>query len=203
MDAIVIIEQLAKKLSHRRFEHSVRTAYFSAELAASLGENKETAFLAGLLHDCAREFSKQELLAAAKKYNIRPSRTERHAPMLLHGKIGAIIAQEKYLLTENKEITNAIKNHIYGRLRMSVIEKIVFLTDYADNSRKFKEADTIRDILAAIVTEKNRTKQHRLLNAAVVKKAQYMIRYTRQNKWPLPKILLIISAQPFYYSLIK
>ncbi len=202
MDSVAIIEQLTKELSHRRFEHSLRTAYFAAELAAGLKENKEAAFLAGLLHDCARDLSEQNLLIEAKKNKLRLTKEERHSPMLLHGKIGAIFAAEKYLITD-QNILQAIKNHTYGRHKMSVLEKIIFLVDYADESRTFKEAGIIRNILCEIILEKDPKKQHRLLNNAVVKKARYMIKYTRQNKWPLPKILLVISVKPFYYSLSK
>ena len=47
-------EKLQKKLTDRRFEHSLGVEYVSGCLAMVHGVNVEKALTAGLLHDCAK-----------------------------------------------------------------------------------------------------------------------------------------------------
>ena len=60
---------------------------------------------------------------------------EKRVPSLLHGKVGAIYAREKYGV-EDKDILNAISYHTTARPGMSLLEKIIFIADYIEPSRK-------------------------------------------------------------------
>ena len=52
-------EWLKANLSEERYEHSLGTADAAAELAERFGLDKEKAYLCGLIHDCAKMFSKR------------------------------------------------------------------------------------------------------------------------------------------------
>ena len=58
-----IKEDLKKKLSSKRYEHTMGVEYTSTCLAMRYGADIEKARLAGLLHDCAKYLSSEEKLS--------------------------------------------------------------------------------------------------------------------------------------------
>ena len=63
MDKREIIKELNKTLDAKRFAHTVGVAHTAACLAMSEGIDHEKAFMAGLLHGCAKYMSNKEFLA--------------------------------------------------------------------------------------------------------------------------------------------
>ena len=104
----------------------------------------ERAYLAGLLHDSAKCMSDEKKLQICDKNHISYSSMEAEHPYLLHGKVGAYIAREKFKIRD-EDILQAITWHTTGRPNMSLLEKIIFIADYIEPSRKpVKELDLIR-----------------------------------------------------------
>ncbi|MCI9188626.1 MAG: HD domain-containing protein [Lachnospiraceae bacterium] len=119
----------------RRFEHTLGVEYTAAALAMRYGSNMENARTAGLLHDCAKCLSDEKRLSICKKNHIKVTEVERKNPFLLHAKVGAYLAREKYGI-KDPDILNAIQNHTTGRKNMSLLEKIIFVADYIEPGRK-------------------------------------------------------------------
>ena len=88
--------QLKEELDEKRYEHTIGVMYTAASLAMRYGVMMHQAILAGLLHDCAKAIPNDEKLELCKKYGIIVSDVERENPSLLHAKLGAYIAREKY-----------------------------------------------------------------------------------------------------------
>ena len=65
-----IKEDLKKKLSSKRYEHTMGVEYTSTCLAMRYGADIEKARLAGLLHDCAKYLSSEEKLSECERYGI-------------------------------------------------------------------------------------------------------------------------------------
>ena len=129
-----IIEDLKDTLKDSRFEHTINVAQTAKLMAESFGENPNKAFLAGVLHDCAKNLSDSELLDICNKNHIDVSKIENTSKFLLHGKVGAFIAKTKYFISD-EEILNAIKYHTTGRDNMTRLEQIVFCADYIEPGR--------------------------------------------------------------------
>ncbi|WP_276949027.1 bis(5'-nucleosyl)-tetraphosphatase (symmetrical) YqeK [Acetatifactor muris] len=118
-----------------RYEHTLGVEYTAAALAMRYGGNVCDAQAAGLLHDCAKCLSDKKRLKICEKHHIPISKVERKNPFLLHAKAGAYLARKKYGV-KNQDILSAIQNHTTGRKEMSLLEKIVFVADYIEPSRK-------------------------------------------------------------------
>ena len=102
--------------------------------------------LAGLLHDCAKNMDNDKKIHICDKNNISYSSLEAENAFLLHGKVGAYIAKTKFGI-EDEDILNAIIWHTTGRPGMSILEKIIFIADYIEPSRKpLPELDYIRKL---------------------------------------------------------
>ena len=128
-------KSMERKLDKKRYEHTLGVAYTAACLAMCHGANPQQAELAGLLHDCAKCISNDKKIAICKKHNIAINEIEYRNPFLLHAKVGSFIAMNKYGVRD-KDIINAILNHTTGRPDMSLLEKIVYVADYIEPSRK-------------------------------------------------------------------
>ena len=105
----IIKEELKQILSEKRYIHSIGVMEMAMELAQIYNIDIETAQIAGLLHDNAKEMTDDEMLQYVKENNIQISETEKNSVKLLHGKIGADIAKKKYGVSE--EIAKAIEYH--------------------------------------------------------------------------------------------
>lgn len=129
-----IEEKLRKKQNEKRFRHTIGVQYTSVCLAMCYGADLEKASMAGLLHDCAKHISNEELLRRCRKHELAVTEAEEQNPFLLHAKYGAWLAKHKYGIGDS-EILDAITYHTTGRPAMTLLEKIVFTADYIEPSR--------------------------------------------------------------------
>lgn len=144
MNISKIKSKLEKVQSTKRFEHTNAVAYTASCLAMKYDVEPDKAYIAGLLHDCAKHLSDERYLELTEKYKLGLDEVELKFPYLLHGKVGALIAKRKFDI-EDEDILNAIRFHTTGRPEMSVLEKIVFIADYIEINRKSsKNLKTIR-----------------------------------------------------------
>lgn len=127
-------KEIEKVQDGKRFEHTLGVEFTSAALAMRYGASVKSAETVGLLHDCAKCFSGEELLSICRKNRLPFSKTEESNPLLLHAKVGAYLAREQYGV-EDPDILQAIHNHTTGRPGMSLLEKIVFIADYIEPGR--------------------------------------------------------------------
>lgn len=139
-------QQLKRKLDSERYEHTISVAYIAAALAMRHDCDIKKAEVAGLLHDCAKCIPDDTKLNKCLKYHISITDIERRNPYLLHNKLGAFLAMNKYHV-DDKDIINAILYHTTARPAMSILEKIIYIADYIEPGRtKAERLDEIRHI---------------------------------------------------------
>lgn len=135
---------LRKYLDRDRFEHSEGVMYTAAALAMRYGEDLEKAQVAGILHDCAKCMPDSKKLKVCEKHQIEITEAERTSPFLLHAKAGAYIAKAKYDI-EDTEILDAIACHTTGKPAMTLLDKIIYISDYIEPMRnKAENLDEVR-----------------------------------------------------------
>jgi len=147
-----IHKYLKKHLTKERYEHTLGVAYTASSLAMRYNPQPDNAtfaqkaLIAGLLHDCAKCMENEKKLKICNKHNIAYSQIELENPYLLHGKVGAYIAASKFEI-QDKDILGAITWHTTGKPNMSLLEKIIFVADYIEPSRRpLPELDLIRQM---------------------------------------------------------
>ncbi len=134
-DLTKLQKQMKRKLSDHRFRHTIGVTYTAAALAMRYGVDLNHAMTAGLLHDCAKYMSDDELRQNCERYKIEITQTERDNPALLHAKVGSVLAAKKYHVRD-QEILNAIRHHTTGQPDMSLMDKIIFIADYIEPNRE-------------------------------------------------------------------
>ena len=135
MEVEQLRESMKQILKSSRYQHILGVEEVSVDLAVIYGDDSQKASIAGILHDCAKPLTDEELLAECKKYKIPISEYEAKSIYLLHAKVGAVYARKKFGI-QDEDILNAITYHTTGRPNMSLLEKIVFTADYIEPNRK-------------------------------------------------------------------
>jgi predicted HD superfamily hydrolase involved in NAD metabolism len=120
----------------------------AAVLAEHHGSDAGKACLAGLLHDCGREVANRDAPQAARAMGLSVDPIEEAQPVLLHARMGAAVAREKYRVTD-EEILKAISLHTTGGKDMSTLDTVVFLADYTEPARTQKGVGKVRRLARA------------------------------------------------------
>lgn len=135
--------KLRKMINYRRYCHSLQVAKLAKEIAIRNNYNPNKAFLAGLLHDCAKDIQKDiehEIMEKQfKKYLIEK-------PLVYHQFVGSIIVQQEFNISD-QEIIEAIKWHTTGTVKMSKLAKIVYASDKIEPTRGYDSKFMIESCL--------------------------------------------------------
>ena len=139
----MIFTQLARRVrenlgQEHRYAHSLRVARCAELLARRHGVDPRKARLAGLLHDLARLHTPAQLIAESEARGFTINQVEREHPVLLHARLGAALARERFGV-EDAEVLSAIAKHTTGAEEMSPLDSVVYLADSLEPARKFPE----------------------------------------------------------------
>lgn len=141
-----ILDWLKKNLNEERYEHSIGTAQCAKELAEKYGLNEEKAYIAGLLHDCAKCFPKDKMLEIIEEH-VEVDKCEKTNFKTLHAPVSFYVARTEFLV-DDEEILSSIRWHTIGQLEMTDFEKIIFIADKIEpRTRDLKHSQPIIDEL--------------------------------------------------------
>lgn len=135
-------KDMKQNLSEKRYKHSYAVAETARKLAELHGEDPDRAYIAGLFHDFAKHLKQEESAAYLHEMQVED-------PFLLgdanlaHGEIAAHILSKDYGL-DDAGILSAIAKHTFGDVKMSRLDKIVYLADAIEPNRHYEEVEKLR-----------------------------------------------------------
>lgn len=138
-------EKLKKVLRESRYRHSIGVCETAVELARLYGADEEKAYIAGLLHDCAKCFDNETQIAMCKEYGIELDKITLACPAVIHAPLGAAVARSEYGI-EDEEILRAIRLHTTGGTKMTGLDKIIYIADMIEPTREYNGVDELREI---------------------------------------------------------
>ena len=148
-----IREKLKASLKPGRYEHSLSVSFTCMALAMRYGYDLDKAELAGLLHDCAKCYDNNSIIAACRNSGMELTEGELQAPSIIHSRLGARMAEEKFGVND-PEILSAIACHTTGKPDMSLLDKILYIADYIEPRRyKIKDLPAIRRLAFEVLDE--------------------------------------------------
>lgn len=150
-----IKKDLKEKLSKNRYEHSLRVADYCKRLAKIYKVDENRAYLSGLVHDCAKNLEEFYMLNKKLNSDIIFDTEEKDNENLKHAPIGAVVCKDLYGIFD-EEIISAVRYHTTAKENMTLLEKILFISDKIEPGRKYDTVDELRrladfDIDRAIV----------------------------------------------------
>lgn len=125
---------LKGNLDEERLLHSLGCAQCAVDLARKFGVDEKRAYVAGLLHDCAKCLDKDKLIEIAQQID-EIKEDERSNIKVIHAPVSAYLAKEEFGI-EDEEILSSIRWHTLGRLNMNLFEKIIFLADKIESNTR-------------------------------------------------------------------
>ena len=112
-------------------------------LCEDLDEDK--AALAALLHDSAKEISKDEMRAIMRAHPELAEGGEERPTPVWHGICAAILARTEWGV-EDEAVLSAIACHTAGKPGMSRLDKIVYLADMSSKERDWPGVNKLRKL---------------------------------------------------------
>lgn len=145
MDIKQIEKILKGMLPERRLKHSLNVSKCAVKLSEIYKCDKEKAEIAGLVHDCAKYFTDEQIEDSIKRFNVELDPLEVNNIALSHSVIGSYVAVDIFNI-KDKEIINAIKYHTTGKENMSLLEKIIYMADLIEEDRNFPRVEELREL---------------------------------------------------------
>jgi predicted HD superfamily hydrolase involved in NAD metabolism len=138
-----IIDYLKANLKRDRYDHSISVRDTAVKLASIYKSDINKARIAGLIHDAAKNLKDKEIIDLVSNRGFEIDYVCRRSPQLLHGLAASIIAQD-VMEIDDEEILNAVIYHTTGKKNMSMLEKIIYISDYVEPLRKFPGVEELR-----------------------------------------------------------
>ena len=139
-----IQKELENRLSPKRYVHSLGVAREAKRLAERYGADTEKAYLAGLVHDCAKEVPAEEAVKLLREqYHVSCDAAALETPSILHGPLGACVAEHEFGIFD-QEILDAVWYHTTGKAGMSLFGKIIYIADYIEPNRTYPDVELLR-----------------------------------------------------------
>ncbi len=129
-----ILAWLTDRVPPKRIQHILGVEQMAAELANHHHLDPDIAAQAGLMHDLAKYFKPERLLAMARSEGLEIDAVDLAAPHLLHADVSAIVARDEFGITD-AEILQAIADHTLGRPGMGALSCVIYLADSLEPGR--------------------------------------------------------------------
>ncbi len=134
--------EIKNLMSKKRYHHTIMVCKMAINLARRNHYSIYNAAAAALLHDIAKEFSREKMLQLLADGGIMIRWQDTPFP-IWHGFAGAEYAKKK-LGVLDESILDAIRFHSIGRKGMTTLDKIIFLADMVSEDREYDEVDDLR-----------------------------------------------------------
>ena len=128
------------RLTEKRYRHTEGVIYTAVRLAERYGADPEKAEIAALFHDACKNLDIEEMNTMVEEYQLGDYYIDK--PQLAHSKLAAAILKAKFGV-EDEDILNAVSYHTTGRADMSLLEKIIFVSDATEPNRTYDDAERL------------------------------------------------------------
>lgn len=139
-----IKNDIKNNLSEFRYEHSLLVATCALSLARHYNLDEDKAYVAGLIHDIAKEYTDEENNNYLKKYSINSKLLNPKYRPVIHAEIGALVAKCEYNMED--DICQAIRYHALGNINMNLFDKIIFIADKIGRKQSTPSIEKIKNL---------------------------------------------------------
>lgn len=134
---------LQTEIPEKRYRHTLGVEKEAVRYAKRLGADPYKAAVAGLLHDVTKFMPPQQQLEYLDAHQVPMTQLERISPKLYHAISGSAVAQYEYGV-EDVEILDAIRYHTTARAGMTLMDQILYMADFTEETRDYDDVDKLR-----------------------------------------------------------
>ncbi|MFN7251297.1 MAG: bis(5'-nucleosyl)-tetraphosphatase (symmetrical) YqeK [Anaerobacillus sp.] len=156
------LQIIQSQLPEKRYIHTVGVLETAVLLAEKYKVEREKIELAAIFHDYAkyRPIAEMKLIVSEQKMS---DKLLSYGSELLHAPVGAYLVQKEVGI-DDEDVLDGIRYHTTGRANMTLLEKIIYISDYIEPNRSFKGVEEVRklaekDLDQALITAISNTIQ--------------------------------------------
>ena len=139
-------ERVRGSMSDYRFIHTAEVEKMAARIGELYAPDKlDILRAAALLHDVTKELKRDEQIEMLRVAGEDVATLELASHKTFHARTAVYAILRDYPEFADGELLAAVRYHTTGRADMSICEKIIFLADYIDMSRKFDDCVKLRN----------------------------------------------------------
>ena len=139
-------ETIKVSMSEKRSFHTLAVEQMAIRLGEIYAPNDISILrAASLLHDITKELPIEKQIELCNEYNVELSDNDIFATKTLHARTAAEKIKRDFPEFADQKVIDAVRWHTTGRMGMSITEKLIYLSDYIDDSRKFPDCVRLRD----------------------------------------------------------
>ena len=139
-------ERVRGSMSDYRFTHTAEVEKMAARIGELYAPDKlDILRAAALLHDVTKELKRDEQIEMLRVAGEDVTALELASHKTFHARTAVYAILRDYPEFADGELLAAVRYHTTGRADMSICEKIIFLADYIDMSRKFDDCVKLRN----------------------------------------------------------
>ncbi|MBQ7897474.1 MAG: nicotinate (nicotinamide) nucleotide adenylyltransferase [Clostridia bacterium] len=186
-----ILKLIKERLPEKRFLHTLKVEKEALRLAEILCPDfKENVSRAALLHDVTKPLSLEEHLELKKDLSAEDLKS----PETLHALTGAELA--KRVLFENSDVVSMIKKHTTAQEEMSLLDMIIFVSDYVEETRTHTACISERERLHRELEEcTSREEKYYILLDSVIRILENTLSYLeKKQSYIHPRTVSALSA---------
>ena len=136
-----------ERLSEKRFNHTLGVVRAAVHIAGALGGFDESEIrAAALLHDVAKEMSAADAIAILMA-DSSIDEGDLMCPPAHHSFVAPSIIKRDFRGFATDNVLSAVRNHTTGDSEMSDFDMIIFIADYVEEGRTYRECVALRDKL--------------------------------------------------------
>lgn len=136
--------RVRRYVNEKTYGHILAVEREAASLAALYIPDKiKEARAAALLHDITKNESAEKQLKYIKEFDIIAD-VDPLSPKLYHAKTAAALIPRDFPEYNTTEIVNAVKWHTTGYDGMTLLESVVYLADYIEDTRTYDDCVQLR-----------------------------------------------------------
>ncbi|MBR6681780.1 MAG: bis(5'-nucleosyl)-tetraphosphatase (symmetrical) YqeK [Clostridia bacterium] len=136
--------RIKKYMSDYRYAHTLSVVEECKQLAKLFKIDSEDLVTAAYLHDITKEMSIEDQIALCKEYKAFPDESYLRSPKTLHSYSAVFLIKKDFEEYAKESVLLAVKNHTTGREDMSLNEKLLYLADYIEPTRRFEDCKAVR-----------------------------------------------------------
>lgn len=141
--------RVGARLSEKRLKHVLAVEDMAFRLGLLFfwndGETLNLLRAAALLHDVTKELTDEEQLSVLETYSVTPLPEDLASMPTIHALTAALIIPRDFPEFADPRLISAVRYHTTGREGMSLVEKIIFLADYIDDTRIYPACVELRN----------------------------------------------------------
>ena len=132
-------ELIKPYMSEYRYLHTVSVADECIRLSRLFDVDMDTLTTAAYLHDITKEMPYDEQLSLCGEMGIILTEADKTSVKALHSFTAPAFIQKHFPDYATKEVLDAVKYHTTGRAGMTLTEKLLYLADFIEPTRKYEE----------------------------------------------------------------